>query len=101
MSTAFSVLSAAIDEAMADAESGDTKLQREHRTLEIATVPIYSPERIKSIRQREGVTQRTFASYFGVSCRTVKAWETGRNQPSGPSSRLLHLLENNKCSILG
>ena len=44
MSTAFSVLSAAIDEAMADAESGDTKLQREHRTLEIATVPIYSPE---------------------------------------------------------
>ena len=101
MSTAFSVLSAAIDEAMVDAESGDTKLQREHRTLGIATVPIYSPERIKSIRQREGVTQRTFASYFGVSCRTVEAWETGRNRPSGPSNRLLHLLENDQCSIVG
>ena len=100
MSTAFSMLSAAIDEAIADAESDGTKLHRDHLSLEIETVPIYSAERIKSIRQREGVTQRTFASYFGVSCRTIEAWETGRNRPSGPSNRLLHLLENEQCSIV-
>lgn len=100
MSTAFSMLSAALDEAIEDAERDGAKLQREHLSIEIQPLPVYSPERIKSIRQREGVTQRTFASYFGVSCRTVEAWESGKNHPSGPSKRLLHLLENEQCSIV-
>ena len=101
MSTAFSMLSAALDEAIEDAERDGAKLQREHLSIEIQPLPVYSPERIKTIRQKTGVTQRTFATYFGVSCRTVDGWETGRNHPSGPSSRLLHLLENNQCSIVG
>ncbi len=100
MSTAFSVLSAALGEAIEDAEGRGIKLRREHLSIEIEPLPVYSAERIKSIRQTAGVTQRTFASYFGVSCRTVEAWESGKNHPSGPSKRLLHLLENKQCSIV-
>ena len=99
MSTAFSMLSTALGEAIEDAE-GRIKLRREHLSIEIEPLPVYSAERIKSIRQTAGVTQRTFASYFGVSCRTIEAWESGKNHPSGPSKRLLHLLENKQCSIV-
>lgn len=100
MSIGFSILSDAIDEAIADAEADGTKLRREYLSLEIEAAPTYSPERIKRIRQKARLTQRTFASFFGVSCRTVEAWESGRNHPSGPSNRLLHLLENKQCSII-
>jgi len=30
---------------------------------------------------------------MGVSIKTVEAWEAGINQPSGSSSRLLHMME--------
>lgn len=40
-----------------------------------------------------------FARWFGVSTRTVEAWENGKNKPSGPSSRLLGLLQSNRLSI--
>lgn len=40
-----------------------------------------------------------FARWFGVSTRTVEVWENGRNKPSGPSSRLLGLLQSNRLSI--
>ena len=44
-------------------------------------------EDIKEIRSKTGLTQSLFAQWFGVSTRTVEAWESGRNKPSGPSSR--------------
>ena len=53
-----------------------------------------------SILKDAGVTQSLFAKYFGVSARTVEAWEAGRNKPSGPSSRLLELLQTRKLSLI-
>ena len=39
--------------------------------------------------------QKAFASYMGVSDKTVEAWEAGTNHPSGAASRLLNMMEMN------
>ena len=41
------------------------------------------------------MSQNVFASYIGVSCKTVEAWESGKNHPSGAASRLLNMMEIN------
>ena len=99
MSKQFDILSAALDEAILDAKSGNKILNSETVSIEIEPLVEYSAETIKDIRQRTGLTQALFAKWIGVSTRTVEAWEAGRNKPSGPSSRLLSLLQQNKLSI--
>ena len=47
----------------------------------------------KEIRKKAGMTQTVFASYMGVSKKTVEAWESGRTHPTGPAFRLLDILE--------
>jgi len=37
---------------------------------------------IKEIRQRLGLTQEKLAQRLGVSCYTVRRWETGKFKPS-------------------
>lgn len=39
------------------------------------------------------MSQKIFASYIGVSPKTVEAWEAGTNHPSGAASRLLNMME--------
>lgn len=43
----------------------------------------YSCKEIREIRMKAGMTQRVFASYMGVSKKTVEAWEHGTTHPSG------------------
>jgi len=50
---------------------------------------ISSPERIKSLRQRLGLSQKAFAKQLGVSLRTVQRWERGESKPS--KMALFHL----------
>ena len=99
MSKEFDILSAALDEAIVDAKSGNKILKSETISIEIEPLVDYSADTIKDIRRRTGLTQSMFAKWLGVSTRTVEAWEAGRNKPSGPSSRLLSLLQKNKLSI--
>ena len=99
MSKEFDILSAALDEAIADAKSENKILKSETISIEIEPLVDYSADTIKEIRKSTGLTQSLFAKWLGVSTRTVEAWEAGRNKPSGPSSRLLSLLQKNKLSI--
>lgn len=43
---------------------------------------------------KAGMTQSVFASYMGVSKKTVEAWEGGRTHPTGPVFRLLEILDS-------
>jgi putative transcriptional regulator len=55
----------------------------------------FSREEVKEIRGAAKMTQAAFAEFLGVSKKTVEAWESGRNKPSGACCRLLALLEVN------
>ncbi len=99
MSKAFEILSGALDEAIQDAQSEKPVLKRRKASISISPVGEYSADEIKSIRQSVGVPQNLFAKFFGVSTKTVEAWEAGRNKPSGPSSRLLGLLKAQKLAL--
>ncbi|MBB6482679.1 helix-turn-helix domain-containing protein [Spirochaeta isovalerica] len=63
------------------------------RTVSITPVPKYDAITIRKIRNSLNLTQMIFAEALGVSIKTVEAWESGRNHPQGPASRVLQLLE--------
>lgn len=91
MSKYYDELMKSLEEAVRDAESNEKKLQR--RIVTIVPVKEYQSEEIKKIRHSTGLSQKLFASYLGVSNKTVEAWERGINQPSGAASRMLHMME--------
>lgn len=97
MSEAFAILSGALDEAINDTKT--KKLPRNVRSIEIEPAGVYTSTQVKNIREKIGLTQKLFAKYIGVSTKTVEAWESGRNKPSGPSNRLLWLLDMGKITI--
>ena len=99
MSKAFELLSNALDEAILDAQNEAPVLKRRKVSISIPPIDDYSADEIKNICRSVGVPQSLFAKYFGVSTKTVEAWEAGRNKPSGPSSRLLGLLKAKKLAL--
>jgi putative transcriptional regulator len=62
--------------------------------ITVSPLRVYSGKKIKEIRQRHHMTQRIFAEAIGVSIKTVEAWESGKNVPSGCASRMLELLDH-------
>ena len=97
LGAAFAILNGALDEAINDTKT--KKLPRNVRSIEIEPVGVYTSAQVKNIREKIGLTQKLFAKYIGVSTKTVEAWEAGRNKPSGPSNRLLWLLDMEKITI--
>jgi len=59
----------------------------------VSVLHTYSRDKVKEIRLRQKMTQRLFAEALGVSVKTVEAWESGKNIPSGCASRMLELLD--------
>lgn len=89
MSTLFDDLKQGLQEAI-EYEKGQGAARV--KTYMIAPVREYSNVEIREIRMKAGMTQSVFASYMGVSKKTVEAWEGGRTHPTGPVFRLLDVL---------
>lgn len=51
------------------------------------------PQKIKSLREQSHVSQAVFAAILNTSLSTVQKWEVGDKKPSGPSLKLLNLIE--------
>jgi len=49
----------------------------------------FSGGELQSIRRSLGVSQAVLAEYLGVSVSTIRDWEQGRTEVSGPVCRLL------------
>lgn len=94
MNSVYESIMLGLAEAVEDAKSSDKKLKR--RVVSIIPVKEYGAEQVKQIRKSTGMSQKVFASYMGVSAKTVEAWEAGINRPSGAASRLLSMLEMNE-----
>lgn len=52
-----------------------------------------APRQIKSLREQAHVSQAVFAAVLNTSLSTVQKWEAGDKRPSGPSLKLLNLIE--------
>ena len=59
----------------------------------LETVPDYDAEKIKALRERLSLSQTVLADVLGASPSTVRKWEAGAKRPSGPSRRLLDILD--------
>ena len=89
MSSLFDDLKQGLEEAI-DYEKGNGEARV--KTYMIMPIKEYSNKEIREIRIKAGMTQSVFASYMGVSKKTVEAWECGRTHPTGPVFRLLDIL---------
>ena len=87
-----------LNEAIEDAKSEKPILKRNKVSVE--PVKVYGAEEVKRIRNSTGMSQKIFASYLGVSGKTVEAWEAGINHPSGAASRILRMMELDKDLIV-
>lgn len=93
MTSLFEDLCAGLQEAI-DYEKGVGAAKK--TSYVISPVKEYNCEEIRQIRNDAGMTQTVFASYMGVSKKTVEAWECGRTHPTGPAFRLLDILHEGK-----
>lgn len=53
----------------------------------------YTPNRVRDIRVKLGLTQQQFAGMLCISLGTLRNWEQGRTQPDGPALVLLRVVE--------
>jgi putative transcriptional regulator len=72
-------------EEMVAIEKGQKEPVRVHR--------FFTSAGIRALREKAGVSQRTFAAMLGVSHRTLQDWEQGRRTPTGPAMNLLRLYD--------
>ena len=65
----------------------------EYAALSNLEVPEMGARRIRSIRKHANLSQAVFAAVLNTSLSTVQKWEIGEKRPSGPSLKLLHVIE--------
>lgn len=79
----------------------DKRRMREFDALcRVAEVPKYNAKKIRAIRKRHKLSQAVFATVLNTSLSTVRQWEIGEKHPSGPSAKLLDLLERKGLEVL-
>jgi putative transcriptional regulator len=59
----------------------------------LTPVQDFTAEDIRTLREREQVSQAIFAAHLNVSKDCVSQWERGQKRPAGPSLKLLSLVE--------
>ena len=78
----------------------DKRRMREYDALCLQPVPEYSSDMIRALRDRYKLSQAVLASVLNTSLSTVRQWEIGEKHPSGPSKKLLNLLERKGLEAL-
>lgn len=94
--TAKSRILATVHETASDLHKAgfiDLRRMREYSALCLAPVPAYSSKKIRALRARHKLSQAVLASVLNTSLSTVRQWEIGDKHPSGPSLKLLSLLD--------
>ena len=75
---------------------------REFDALCLPPVKAYTPAQIRRIREKTRVSQAVFAAYLNTNPSTVQKWEReqGGKKPSGPSLKLLNLVDKKGLEVL-
>lgn len=71
----------------------DKRKMQAYDALCLSPVPEYDAARIRELRESLRLSQSVLAAVLNTSVSTVRKWEIGDKKPSGPSSKLLDLIE--------
>ena len=55
---------------------------------------------VREIRDATGLTQKEFANVINVSLDTLRNWEQGRRDPTGPAKALFRAIRNDPKNVL-
>ena len=55
---------------------------------------------IKELRGRTNLSQPDFATLLGVEVSTLRNWEQGRREPTGPAKALLRAIRNDPEHVI-
>jgi len=89
-------IKAGLEEAIAYQKGDRTRCRVTVREI---PVPEYRAADVVRTRRELNLSQRGLANVLGVSHRTVEAWETGRNVPSGAARNLLYLVDKDHSLV--
>jgi len=78
----------------------DMRTMQSYGALCLEPIPPYSSAKIRALRARHKLSQAVLATVLNTSVSTVRQWEIGDKQPSGPSRKLLNLLDRKGLEIL-
>ena len=78
----------------------DKRALNRYDALCIEPVPAYSPEQIRTLRNRYHISQAVLASIINTSLSTIQKWEIGEKHPGGPSLKLLNILDRKGIEAL-
>ena len=56
--------------------------------------------KVKQIRQKTGLSQAKFSKLIDVNLGTLRNWEQGRREPTGPARALLKAISNDPEHVL-
>lgn len=73
---------------------------REFDALTLPAVHELSAKQIRALRVRSRVSQAVFAAMLNTSTSTVQKWEIGEKRPSGPSLKLLNVIQRKGIDAL-
>jgi putative transcriptional regulator len=62
-----------------------------HAAARVVRVAV-KPAEIKTARKRVGLSREAFARTFGLSPATLRKWENGEREPTGPARILLTII---------
>jgi len=55
---------------------------------------VFENVNVQEVRAKTGLSQVQFSALLGVSPSTLKNWEQGRRQPTGPARALLRIVSS-------
>lgn len=85
---------------LARAGAIDKQTLRDLDALCLPPVRDLSARQIRAIRNRTHMSQAVFAAVLNTSVSTVQKWEIGEKRPSGPSLKLLNVIERKGVEAL-
>ncbi|ALS66643.1 transcriptional regulator [Pandoraea apista] len=71
----------------------DKRKMQKYEALCLEPVPEYDAAKISALRARFHLSQAVLAAALNTSPSTVCKWEIGDKRPSGPSQKLLNLID--------
>jgi putative transcriptional regulator len=73
---------------------------RDIDALCLPPVRALSAKQIRALRGRTQMSQAVFAAVLNTSVSTIQKWEVGEKRPSGPSLKLLSVIERKGVEAL-